>query len=54
MDHWFQMEGFATAQDPMLEGSLVKDLGTVWQQQLPHKARSSLAPVRPVPGPSPR
>src|SRR6202044_3528339 len=20
MDHWFQMEGFATAQDPMLEG----------------------------------
>jgi acyl-CoA dehydrogenase len=25
--------------DPMLEGSIVKDMGTVWQQQLPHKAR---------------
>jgi acyl-CoA dehydrogenase len=29
--------------DPMLEGSLVKDIGTVWQQQLPHKARDLTA-----------
>jgi acyl-CoA dehydrogenase len=29
--------------DPMLEGSIVKDLGTVWQQQLPHKARDLAA-----------
>ena len=26
MDHWFQMEGFATAQDPMLEGYTVARL----------------------------
>jgi alkylation response protein AidB-like acyl-CoA dehydrogenase len=25
--------------EPVLEGSIVKDLGTVWQQLLPHKAR---------------
>jgi acyl-CoA dehydrogenase len=29
--------------DPMLEGSIVKDMGTVWQQQLPHKARDLAA-----------
>jgi len=29
--------------DPMLEGSIVKDLGTVWQQRLPHKARELAA-----------
>jgi hypothetical protein len=29
--------------DPMLEGSIVKDMGTVWQQQLPHKARDLTA-----------
>ncbi|HEY2675401.1 MAG TPA: acyl-CoA dehydrogenase family protein [Steroidobacteraceae bacterium] len=29
--------------DPMLEGSIVKDLGTVWQQRLPHKARDLAA-----------
>ena len=29
--------------DPMIEGSIVKDLGTVWQQQLPHKARDLAA-----------
>jgi acyl-CoA dehydrogenase len=29
--------------DPMLEGSIVKDIGTVWQQQLPHKARDLTA-----------
>jgi acyl-CoA dehydrogenase len=29
--------------DPMLEGSIVKDMSTVWQQQLPHKARELAA-----------
>jgi acyl-CoA dehydrogenase len=29
--------------EPVLEGSIVKDLGTVWQQQLPHKARDLAA-----------
>ncbi len=29
--------------DPMLEGSIVKDLGTLWQQRLPHKARDLAA-----------
>lgn len=29
--------------EPVLEGSIVKDLGTVWQQQLPHKARELAA-----------
>jgi acyl-CoA dehydrogenase len=29
--------------EPVLEGSIVKDLGTVWQQQLPHKARDLTA-----------
>jgi acyl-CoA dehydrogenase len=29
--------------DPTLEGSIVKDLGTVWQQQLPHRARDLAA-----------
>jgi acyl-CoA dehydrogenase len=29
--------------DPMLEGSIVKDLGTVWQQKLPHRARDLAA-----------
>jgi acyl-CoA dehydrogenase len=29
--------------EPVLEGSIVKDLGTVWQQQLPHKARELTA-----------
>ncbi|MGO9933387.1 MAG: acyl-CoA dehydrogenase family protein [Steroidobacteraceae bacterium] len=29
--------------DPMLEASIVKDMGTVWQQQLPHKARDLAA-----------
>jgi acyl-CoA dehydrogenase len=29
--------------DPMLEGSIVKDLGTLWQQRLPHKARELAA-----------
>jgi len=29
--------------DPMIEASVVKDLGTVWQQQLPHKARDLAA-----------
>ena len=27
----------------VLEGSIVKDVGTVWQQQLPHKARDLTA-----------
>jgi acyl-CoA dehydrogenase len=26
-------------QEPVVEGSVVKDVGTIWQQQLPHKAR---------------
>jgi acyl-CoA dehydrogenase len=29
--------------EPVLEGAIVKDLGTVWQQQLPHKARELTA-----------
>jgi acyl-CoA dehydrogenase len=29
--------------EPVLEGSIVKDLGTVWQQQLPHRARDLTA-----------
>jgi len=29
--------------EPVLEGSIVKDVGTVWQQQLPHKARDLAA-----------
>jgi acyl-CoA dehydrogenase len=29
--------------EPVVEGSIVKDLGTVWQQQLPHKARDLTA-----------
>ncbi len=29
--------------EPTLEGSIVKDLGTVWQQALPHKARDLAA-----------
>jgi len=29
--------------DPTLEGSIVKDMGTVWQQLLPHKARDLTA-----------
>jgi acyl-CoA dehydrogenase len=29
--------------EPVLEGSIVKDLGTVWQQHLPHKARDLTA-----------
>jgi len=29
--------------EPVLEGSIVKDLGTVWQQQLPNKARDLAA-----------
>jgi acyl-CoA dehydrogenase len=29
--------------EPVLEGSIVKDLGTIWQQQLPHKARDLTA-----------
>lgn len=29
--------------EPVLQGSIVKDLGTVWQQHLPHKARDLTA-----------
>jgi alkylation response protein AidB-like acyl-CoA dehydrogenase len=29
--------------EPVLEGSIVKDIGTGWQQQLPHKARELTA-----------
>jgi acyl-CoA dehydrogenase len=29
--------------EPVLEGSIVKDLGTLWQQQLPHRARDLTA-----------
>jgi alkylation response protein AidB-like acyl-CoA dehydrogenase len=33
----------AAGKEPSLEGSIVKDLGTVWQQQLPVKARDLAA-----------
>ena len=39
-----------SGKDPMLEGSIVKDMGTVWQQRLPHKARELAAFIDGGPG----
>jgi acyl-CoA dehydrogenase len=33
--------------EPVVEGSLVKDLGTVWEQQLPHRVRELTAFLEP-------
>jgi acyl-CoA dehydrogenase len=33
----------AAGKEPVIEGALVKDLGTAWQQQLPHRARDLAA-----------
>jgi acyl-CoA dehydrogenase len=33
--------------EPVVEGSLVKDLGTIWEQKLPHKVREIAAFVEP-------
>ncbi|MGB7580759.1 MAG: acyl-CoA dehydrogenase, partial [Pseudolabrys sp.] len=29
--------------EPLVEGSIVKDLGTVWEQKLPHRVRELTA-----------
>jgi alkylation response protein AidB-like acyl-CoA dehydrogenase len=33
--------------EPVVEASIVKDIGTIWEQQLPHKARSLAAFLEP-------
>ncbi len=33
----------AAGKEPVVEGSVVKDLGTIWEQKLPHKAREVAA-----------
>ncbi len=33
--------------EPVVEASIVKDMGTIWEQQLPHKARSLAAFLEP-------
>ena len=33
--------------EPVVEGSVVKDLGTLWEQKLPHKVREIAAFVEP-------
>jgi acyl-CoA dehydrogenase len=33
--------------EPVVEGSVVKDLGTIWEQKLPHKVREIAAFVEP-------
>jgi hypothetical protein len=33
--------------EPVVEGSLVKDLGTIWEQRLPHKVRDISAFLEP-------
>jgi hypothetical protein len=33
--------------EPVIEGSIVKDLGTVWEQKLPHRVRELAAFLAP-------
>jgi len=33
--------------EPMVEGAIVKDLGTIWEQKLPHRARELAAFLAP-------
>jgi len=33
--------------EPLVEGSIVKDLGTVWEQKLPHRVRELTAFLEP-------
>jgi len=39
--------------EPVVESSIVKDLGTVWEQELPAKVRTLAAFIEPVPGNQP-
>ena len=39
--------------EPVVESSIVKDLGTVWEQELPAKVRNLAAFIEPVPGNQP-
>ncbi len=39
--------------EPVVESSIVKDLGTVWERELPAKVRNLAAFIEPVPGNQP-